>query len=295
MNAIFEFCMRIIAQFKTSILSFRLQADPSPARGKKYQFSRIPDLYNSIDEVQVALRAVGLESSSLIFGIDFTKSNTRTGKVSFERRCLHDTTGPLNPYQQVLSIMGRTLEAFDDDHLIPTFGFGDIHTADKACFPFFPDRPCAGLQEAQSRYLEIAPGIELSGPTNFAPVINKAIETVQQTKAYHILVIIADGQVSNVRETVDAIVRASSHPLSIVMVGVGDGPWDMMRQFDDELPQRKFDNFQFVCFTELQRRLAKVMGDGRGRPAGRADAWLAMAMLMEVPEQYRAIKKLRLL
>ena len=250
----------------------------------KMGFYTIQDKYTSIDQVQDALRKCGLESSNLIIGVDYTKSNTWTGRNTFGGRCLHEISpAGMNPYQTVIDIMGRTLEAFDDDKLFPAYGFGDATTSDKAVFSFFPnEQPCVGVAQVLQRYTEITPQVQLSGPTSFAPLINKAIEIVERTKQYHILVIIADGQVSSPKPTADAIVRASNYPLSIVMVGVGDGPWDEMERYDDELPTRRFDNFQFVNFYEIMNK-PRVEN---------YDCEFAVAALQEIPEQFAAIKKL---
>jgi E3 ubiquitin-protein ligase RGLG len=88
------------------------------------------------------------------------------------------------------------------------------------------------------------------------------------------------------RDTINAIVKASEYPLSIVLVGVGDGPWDTMKQFDDNIPSRAFDNFQFVNFTEIMLR---------NIPGSKKEAEFALAALMEIPSQYKATMDLQLL
>ncbi|KAJ8447162.1 hypothetical protein Cgig2_022891 [Carnegiea gigantea] len=257
----------------------------------------IGDNFNSLDEVTAALREAGLESSNLILAIDFTKSNEWMGKHSVRRRSLHSIVGDPNPYEQAISIIGRTLSPFDDDNLIPSFGFGDVTTHDKYVFSFYPDNhPCNGFEDVLARYKAIVPYIKLSGPTSFASVIDAAIDIVEQSNwQYHVLVIIADGQVTRPPDlppgmvspqeqaTVNSIVTASYYPLSIVLVGVGDGPWDEMQKFDDNIPQRAFDNFQFVNFT-------KIMSENKDM--SKKEAAFALAALMEIPCQYRATQNL---
>ncbi|MFS7943117.1 putative copine [Helianthus anomalus] len=211
------------------------------------------------------------------------------------RKSLHHTGDDLNPYEMVISIIGKTLAAFDEDNLIPCYGFGDgmvlygsnlffisiltyirvrknlfnfyliaasIH--DQDVFSFYSEERCYnGFEEVLSRYRELLPHIKLAGvisflalssfmltmreclfivtigPTSFAPVIEKAMTIVTRN------VDTGRGQLSpQEQKTVDAIVEASKLPLSIVLVGVGDGPWDTMKEFDDNIPSRSFDNFQ---------------------------------------------------
>lgn len=152
---------------------------------------------------------------------------------------------------------------------------------------------CAGLDEVLATYARVIPSVPLAGPTSFAPLIRKAMEHVkkEKEKCLTVLVIIAgkvsptclpsslcrlmhrpvgsipltccapcfaDGQVTAVKETETAIVEASRYPLSIICVGVGDGPWTDMNRFDDGLPQRKVDNFQFVEFAAVQKEAREV-------------------------------------
>ncbi|PON69474.1 Copine [Trema orientale] len=130
----------------------------------KHRSTHIADNYSSLDEVVSALREAGLESSNLILGIDFTKSNEWTGRHSFNRKSLHSIGSRPNPYEQAISIIGQTLSPFDEDNLIPCLGFGDASTHDKHVFSFYSDhRPCHGFEEVLRRYREIVPHLSLSG------------------------------------------------------------------------------------------------------------------------------------
>ncbi|CAH1412905.1 unnamed protein product [Lactuca virosa] len=265
---------------------------PKPQKKLEKRYSRIADNYNSLEQVTQALSSAGLESSNLIVGIDFTKSNEWTGSQSFNGKSLHHISDhSLNPYEHAISIIGKTLADFDEDNLIPCYGFGDATTHAKAVFSFYhEDRFCNGFEDVLSRYREIVPHLNLSGPTSFAPVIEQAMTIVDQSGGqYHVLLIIADGQVghSEEKKTIETIVKASKLPLSIVLVGVGDGPWGVMKEFDDNIPNRDFDNFQFVNFTEIMSKTYL--------PSNRKETEFALSALMEIPSQYKATIELNLL
>ncbi|XP_034577247.1 E3 ubiquitin-protein ligase RGLG4 isoform X2 [Setaria viridis] len=59
-----------------------------------------------------------------------------------------------------------------------------------------------------------------------------------------------------------------------------------MQKFDDKLPARDFDNFQFVNFTSIM---------ARSTTAQQKESAFALAALMEVPIQYKATVELGIL
>jgi len=101
-----------------------------------------------------------------------------------------------------------------------------------------------------------------SGPTNFAPTINKINAIARQSTIinYYILLIITDGQICDEDDTVNAVVESSYLPVSIIIVGVGNASFDAMNILDaddDRLVSKNGkkqirDNVQFVPFNECK-------------------------------------------
>jgi len=235
----------------------------------------------NVQEVQRNLRSAGLENCSLIVGLDFTKSNTDQGYATYNGRSLHSlewaNEGKLNPYQEVLHIIGDTLANLDDDGLIPAYYFGDKTTRDFAV-KALGEKPAHGFDELNAQYVKAIGGAKLDGPTSFGPLIREACKIVHEANyEFHVLLIITDGAVNDRNnDTLNAIVEAAAqYPLAIIAVGVGDGPWGEMTKFDDELPERRFDNFTFVNYESIKRKF-----DG-------SEVIFAEEALRETPAQYK--------
>merc|ERR1711959_30136 len=100
--------------------------------------------------------------------------------------------------------------ALDDDGMVPMYGFGDARSRDQTVISVSPPEgvPSAAMALQAYRRAVSDPAMRLSGPTCISPLIDKAIELVKKTKQHHMLLIIADGQLTYFDRDMDAVKRA---------------------------------------------------------------------------------------
>jgi len=223
---------------------------------------------------------------SLFVSIDFTGSNGDPRQPS----SLHYLTPQgQNEYEQSIVAVGEILAFYDTDKRFPAYGFGgnlpNIGTSHCFALNGNPNAPeVNGVQGIIQAYRTALFNVGLSGPTNFAPTINMAASMAsqfvsQQSQKYFILLILTDGEITDLAETIEAIIRASALPLSIVIVGVGQAGFDMMAELDSDRVKLRGaggrtaerDIVQFVSFREYGRVQCSA---------------LAEAVLGEIPRQF---------
>ncbi|CAI8037851.1 Copine-1 [Geodia barretti] len=215
-------------------------------------------------------------------GIDFTGSNGNPRSPS----SLHyiDPHKP-NEYTTALIAVGEVCQDYDSDKLFPSLGFGAKiggQVSHEFALNGNPQNPfCAGIPGVVQAYHTALQSVELWGPTNFAPIINHVARFAEQAAGsqqhqYFILLMLTDGVISDMPDTIRAIVRASRLPMSIIIVGVGGADFSAMDKLDcddgllrygSEVAER--DIVQFVPFRDYKQ----------------SPSSLAAAVLAEVPQQ----------
>ncbi|MBZ3881323.1 Leucine-rich repeat-containing protein 16B, partial [Sciurus carolinensis] len=224
---------------------------------------------------------------SFTVAIDFTASNGDP-RSSQSLHCLSPRQP--NHYLQALRAVGGICQDYDSDKRFPAFGFGarippNFEVSHDFAINFDPENPeCEEISGVIASYRRCLPQIQLYGPTNVAPIINRVAGPAQreqstgQATKYSVLLVLTDGVVSDMAETRAAIVHASRLPMSIIIVGVGNADFSDMRLLDgDDGPLRcprgvpaARDIVQFVPFRDFKDA---------------APSALAKCVLAEVPRQ----------
>jgi hypothetical protein len=192
---------------------------------------------------RISYLQAGMELN-LVVAIDFTASN---GDPADPRSLHYNSNDPnaLNQYQMAIHAVGNVLMPYDLDGNVPCYGYGaQMPTGQVAhCFALNgnPAAPgCAGVPGIVAAYRQALTTVRLSGPTCFSPVISAACDMAQATLRdppnaplkYFILLIITDGEIMDMDQTLNAIVRASRLPLSLIIVGVGSADFSSMNKLD---------------------------------------------------------------
>uniref|UniRef100_A0A3Q4MFZ3 Copine IVa n=1 Tax=Neolamprologus brichardi TaxID=32507 RepID=A0A3Q4MFZ3_NEOBR len=224
---------------------------------------------------------------SLQVAIDFTASNGDP-RNSCSLHYIHPYQP--NEYLKALVAVGEICQDYDSDKMFPAFGFGaqippDYKVSHDFAVNFNEENPeCAGIQGVVEAYQACLPKLQLYGPTNIAPIIQKVAKSASQevhTKEamqYFILLILTDGVITDMADTREAIVQASHLPMSIIIVGVGNADFSDMQMLDGDdgiLRSPKGepvlrDIVQFVPFRNFKHA---------------SPAALAKSVLAEVPNQ----------
>lgn len=219
----------------------------------------------------------GTEINFLV-GIDFTGSNGDPSKPN----SLHyrNPSGP-NEYMAAIRIVGDIVAPYDPDRLFPVFGFGgyltDLSTTSH-CFALNRnenDPNIFGIDGILQAYVNAFSYLQLSGPTNFAPIFRKVAsiaKTCTSGSKYFVLLMLTDGEITDMNDTIRALEECSNLPISIIIVGVGGEKFASMKVLDNDEGTLKVsrDIVQFVPFRQYTNRSL---------------ADLAKDVLMEVPKQ----------
>ena len=229
---------------------------------------------------------------NLDIAIDYTESN---GLPSSKSSLHYIKAEGGNDYEKAIKSCGKIIANYDYDQLFPVYGFGGIPpNSNKVshCFNInFDENPeIQTVENIIKKYKESLDKVTFSGPTNFAPVIKKVmseinddLENNKKENHYYILLILTDGVIIDMKDTVDCIVEASKLPLSIVIVGIGESDFENMEVLDgDDKPLvnsygeiRKRDIVQFVKLNTFKEKNA-IKEDNKE---------LAEEVLKEIPRQ----------
>lgn len=174
--------------------------------------------------------------------VDFTASNG-------DMHDLDPLKKKLNNYELAITEVGKILQPYSYKKQFTAMGFGaiphfildrpkqDRDAVNMNCFQLHESNTINSLESLLEHYREAIAGCTMWGPTVFSPLLQamrQYMELTEQHPMYHCLLILTDGCIHDLRETIDLIVECAIQPLSIIIVGIGEGDFTAMETLDSD-------------------------------------------------------------
>ena len=253
-------------------------------------FSEIIKKYTFFDYLEAGIQI------ALSIGIDFSNKNK---EYNLNNHNINENG--FNEFENAIYLCSNILGYYDYDQKYPAYGFGAWFDDDvtRIGFPSFFNLNLASYPEIEKienvlkAYRNLIKGHNflISSKVFFAPLIRKIMKNITQKNnvfEYNILLILSTGVIDDLQETIDVLVEACLLPLSIVIVGIGDGDFKNMETLDGDIfpltsskgKKRIRDIVQFVPFSNYKNDMEK----------------LSMEVLAEIPRQvleFYTIKNLK--
>ena len=265
-------CQNPLSSYDSNIQNFLhlqskliTQFNISPTQKIKiYNNSELIKQFSFLDYIKCGVQL------NLIIAIDFTQSNGNPLSQNSLHSIVNNTP---NDYENTIRECGYIVAYYDYDQLFPVYGFGAmINNSISHCFNinFSNDPNIYTIDNVIKEYQSCLRKIQFSEPTFFAPVIKKTISDIKNKNnklEYQILMILTDGVIDDMRDTIDAIVEGSFLPLSVIIIGIGDNDFSAMSFLDgDQNPlvssngiMEMRDIVQFVNYRKYRGNAVKLV------------------------------------
>jgi copine 5/8/9 len=132
-------------------------------------------------------------------------------------------------YEVALRSVGQIIQDYDSDKQFPVLGFGArVPPTNQVSHEFFVNLSsspfCSGVDGVAEAYRKCVQCVMPHGAVNFAPIIRHVTRFAASYKNgdhYFILLILTCGSICDMPETKQALIDASTLPLSVIIVGIG--------------------------------------------------------------------------
>lgn len=213
----------------------------------------------------------GIEMS-LVVAIDFSASNGNPSNKD-SLHYIDPQRSLLNPYEKAITGVGEVMLPYDADGTFCAVGFGaKVPPSARVnhCFPV--NLSAKGVDAVIDAYHQSLKEVILAGPTCLAPILDYCMQEVRSRHSapkpkYVVLLVITDGEIADMEEAKRAIVEASSLPMSIIIVGVGNADFTNMEKLDGDNERLSYqdrpalrDIVQFVRYNQIAHLSAGAMG-----------------------------------